>query len=462
MSLNDPRWGNQPEEPEKDTEEQKRPANGHDARTGRSGQNPDEPPDLEEVWRDFNQRLQGMLGNARRGNNRAGERRALPPGGGNHGGAGNGDDSGGFPATPALGSTIALVLMVGLAVWLASGFYTVNANERAIVMRFGKAVDTTTPGLHWHFPYPIEHHEFVALSDVRTVEIGYRGDSGSKPNLREALMITGDRNIINIQFAVQYVVKNPEDYLFRNRAPEESVKQVAESAMREIVGRSTMDFVLYEGRDQIAVSAQSLIQDMLDRYNTGIEVSRVTMQNAQPPEQVQAAFDDAVKAGQDLERMRNEGEAYANKIVPIAKGEAARLLEQAKGYSARVVANAEGEAARFTSVLAAYRNAPTVTRERMYLDTMQQVLSTTSKVVVGAQGNNNLTVLPLERLFGAANANVAAPTPVDSMAAASPPPSAPPPVAANDGSNTRRSNSGADYRNRDLARERYESQSGGR
>ena len=462
MSLNDPRWGNQPEEPEKDTEEQKRPANGHDARTGRGGQNPDEPPDLEEVWRDFNQRLQGMLGNARRGNNRAGDRRALPPGGGNHGGAGNGDDSGGFPATPALGSTIALVLMVGLAVWLASGFYTVNANERAIVMRFGKAVDTVTPGLHWHFPYPIEHHEFVALSDVRTVEIGYRGDSGSKPNLREALMITGDRNIINIQFAVQYVVKNPEDYLFRNRAPEESVKQVAESAMREIVGRSTMDFVLYEGRDQIAVSAQSLIQDMLDRYNTGIEVSRVTMQNAQPPEQVQAAFDDAVKAGQDLERMRNEGEAYANKIVPIAKGEAARLLEQAKGYSARVVANAEGEAARFTSVLAAYRNAPTVTRERMYLDTMQQVLSSTSKVVVGAQGNNNLTVLPLERLFGAANANVTAPTPVDSMAAASPPPSAPPPVAANEGNNTRRSNSGADYRNRDLARDRYESQSGGR
>ena len=467
MSLNDPRWGNQPEEPEKDSEEQQRPANGRDARAGRGGQNPDEPPDLEEVWRDFNQRLQSMLGNARRGGQRAGDRRALPPGGGNNGGnhGAGGGDTGDFPPASlrALGSTIALVVIAALAVWLASGFYTVNANERAIVMRFGKAVETTSPGLHWHFPYPIEHHEFVALSDVRTVEIGYRGDSGSQPNLREALMITGDRNIINIQFAVQYVVKNPEDYLFRNRAPEESVKQVAESAMREIVGRSTMDFVLYEGRDQIAVSAQTLIQEMLDRYNTGIEVSRVTMQNAQPPEQVQAAFDDAVKAGQDLERMRNEGEAYAHKSVPIAKGEAARLLEQAKGYSARVVANAEGEAARFTSVLTAYRNAPTVTRERMYLDTMQQVLSSTSKVVVSAQGNNNLTVLPLERLFGAASVampSAAQDVPV-SMAASSAVELPPSQSAASDGRNAQRSNN-ADYRNRDLARERRNSQSGGR
>lgn len=448
MSLNDPRWGNQPEEPGKDNEDS-RPRDGRD-RGGRPRDRQDDPPDLEEVWRDFNQRLQGMLGNARRprsGGGDNGDRRG-PPGGS--------DGGGGFTPPPIrnLGATAALVAAGALVLWLASGFYSVNANERAVVLRFGKAVDLTAPGLHWHFPYPIERHEFVALTDVRTVEVGYRGESGAgSQNLREALMITSDRNIINIQFAVQYVVNNPENYLFQNRDPDASVRQVAESAMREIVGSSTMDFVLYEGRDQIAASTQKLIQEMLDRYNTGIEISRVTMQNAQPPEQVQAAFDDAVKAGQDLERMRNEGEAYANKIVPIAKGEAARMLEQAKGYSARVVANAEGEAARFTSVLGEYQNAPEVMRERMYLDTMQQVLGSTSKVVVGAQGNN-LTVLPLDRLLGSAA------VPQTEGAKLGTAPSAPASSGAAMPSSTGSTANTLDYRSREALRDRYASQGG--
>lgn len=346
MGLNDPQWG----------------------KRGNDG-----PPDLDELWRRFNDRLNNMFG--RRG--------------------------GGGPAAPGparqLGGIGLLVGLVAL-LWIASGFYIVDASQRGIVLRFGKYVETTQPGPRWHLPYPIESAEVVNVSQVRTVEVGYRQNVRSKV-LKEALMLTDDENIIDLQFAVQYILKSPEDWLFNNRATDDSVLQVAETAIREVVGKSKMDFVLYEGREQIAAAVQQLMQNILDRYQTGIQISKVTMQNAQPPEQVQAAFDDAVKAGQDKERQKNEGQAYANDVVPKARGAASRLLQEAEGYRQRVIANAEGEAARFRQVLEEYSRAPAVTRERMYLETVQQVLGNASKVVVDQKAGSNLMLLPLDKLI---------------------------------------------------------------
>jgi membrane protease subunit HflK len=259
-------------------------------------------------------------------------------------------------------------------------------------------VETTQAGLRWHFPYPIEFVETVNVSQVRTVEIGYRNNLRSKV-LKESLMLTDDENIIDIQFAVQYILKSPEEFLFNTRDPEHSVMQVAEAAIREVIGKSKMDFVLYEGREQVAAKATQLMQEILDRYKIGIAISKVTMQNAQPPEQVQAAFDDAVKAGQDRERQKNEGQAYANDVIPKAKGNAARLLEEAEGYKQRVIASSEGESSRFRQILVEYNKAPVVTRERLYLDTMQQIFSNTSKIYIDQKSGSNLLYLPLDKLI---------------------------------------------------------------
>ncbi|MCK9984802.1 MAG: modulator of FtsH protease HflK [Azoarcus sp.] len=399
MSLNDPRWGNN-----QGNGDDKR---GDDRRGGNQG-----PPDLEDLWRDFNQRLSGILG-------------------GKRGPRGGGGGDGGGPQFPQLsfkqfGGGIGALLALIAVIWLASGFYIVDANQRGVVLRFGKYVETTEPGLRWRLPYPIESSDVVDLTGVRTIEVGYRGSERNKM-LREALMLTDDENIINIQFAVQYVLTSPEKYLFSNRYADESVMHAAESAMREIVGMSKMDFVLYEGREQMASSAHEAIQKILDRYDTGIQISRVTMQNAQPPEQVQAAFDDAVKAGQDRERLRNEGEAYANDVIPRARGTASRLIEEANAYQARVIANAEGDASRFTQILSEYRRAPEVTRERLYLETMQQVMSKTSKVMVDAKGNGNLLFMPLDKLMQAAGTQAshdATPAPASGTAAPAPAPRA--------------------------------------
>ncbi len=384
MSLNDPRWGGQGD------------GNGGrgdgDRRDGNRGSNQG-PPDLEEIWRDFNQRLSGMFG--KRQGRGSGD-------GGNGGNGGNDPQLPNFSFKQFGGGVGALAALVA-AIWLASGFYTVDANQRGVVLRLGKFVETTEPGLRWRLPYPFESHEIVDLTGVRTVEVGYRGSERNKV-LRESLMLTDDENIINIQFAVQYVLNSPESYVFNNRFPDESVAQAAETAMREIVGKSKMDFVLYEGREEIATTALELMQRILDRYQTGIQISRVTMQNAQPPEQVQASFDDAVKAGQDRERQKNEGEAYANDVIPRARGTASRLIEEANAYSARVVANAEGDASRFNQVLTEYRRAPDVTRERMYIETMQQVLTNTSKVMIDAKSNGNLLFLPLDKLIKSTSA----------------------------------------------------------
>jgi modulator of FtsH protease HflK len=349
MSLNDPNWGRRP------------------------GGNPG-PPDLEELWRNFNRKLEGLFG--RRG----------------------GDGGTGGPRGPRRFGGVGLLAGLVFAVWLASGFYIVPEGQRGVVLRFGRYVETTMPGPRWHLPYPIESAEVVNLLGVRTVEVGYRNNVKSKV-LKESLMLTDDENIIDVQFAVQYVLKSPNDYLFNSREPDESVLQAAETAVREVVGKSSMDFVLYEGRAEVAVRAHKLMQAILDRYGTGINISKVTMQNAQPPEQVQAAFDDAVRASQDRERQKNEGQAYANDVIPKARGMAARLGEEAEGYRQRVIEQAEGDASRFRQVVAEYSKAPQVTRDRLYIETMQQIMSNTSKVLVDQKGGNNLLYLPLDKLM---------------------------------------------------------------
>ena len=356
MSLNDPQWGNRPNQG---------------------------PPDLEELWRDFNRRLAGLFGKKS--------------------GGGNGGD--GNPRPPmnlkVFGGGIGALIVLVLVVWLASGFYIVDASQRGVVLTFGKYSQTTEPGLRWRLAYPIQAHEIVRLTDVRVVEVGYRGSDKNRV-LKEALMLTDDENIINIQFAVQWFLKDPQEYLFNNRNPDDSVLQAAETAMREVVGKSKMDFALYEGREQVAAQAAKIMQEILDRYGTGIIVSKLTLQNVQPPEQVQAAFDDAVKAGQDRDRQVNEGQAYANDVIPRARGTASRLIEEANGYKGRVIANAEGEASRFRQILAEYSKAPEVTRQRMYIETVQQMLANSSKIMLDAKGSGNLLYLPLDKLMQAA------------------------------------------------------------
>lgn len=353
------------------------------------------PPDLDELWRRFTSKLKSLLG------------------GKNTPGGSSGQGGNGFGPV-GLGIVGAIIV----AVWLVSGFYIVDAGERGVVLRFGKYIETTQPGPNWHLPWPIESVQVVNIEQVRTVEIGYRNNVKSKM-LKESLMLTDDENIVDIQFAVQYTLKNPEDYLFYNRSPDDAVRQVAESVMSEIVGKNKMDYVLYEGRADVAARAAKQIQTVLDRYKTGISISQVTMQNAQPPQQVQGAFDDAVKAGQDRERLKSEGQAYANDVIPRARGMASRLTEEAAGYEQSVIANANGDASRFKQILVEYNKAPGVTRERMYQDMMQQILSNTTKVLVdSSKGANNLLYLPLDKLMNMSG-QVAAPPPV--MLDSSPP-----------------------------------------
>ena len=274
-------------------------------------------------------------------------------------------------------------------------------------------------------PYPIESVTVVNMEQVRTIEVGYRsaeGGSSRSKELRESLMLTDDENIIDLQFAVQYNLKSVEDALFNNRSAEESVRGIAETAIREVVGKSKLDFALYEGRGEIAAGTKKLMQEILDRYQTGINIVSVTMQNAQPPEQVQAAFDDAVKAKQDLDRQINEGQAYANDVIPKARGTAARLLQEGAGYKLRVENEAKGNASRFEQVLAQYQRAPEVTRQRLYLDMQEQILSNVSKVVVDQKGGgNSLLYLPLDKLLSATGT----PTTIPGAGQATTAPSAP-------------------------------------
>jgi modulator of FtsH protease HflK len=383
MPLNDPNWGRGPR--------------GQGPSGGNQG-----PPDLDEMWRAFNRRLNDLFG--RRG-------------------GGNGSDGGGprheMPSGRAFGGGAGVLIALVIAVWLASGFYIVDASQRAIVLTFGKYSEETTPGLHWRMPWPIQSSELVNVSQVRTLEVGYRNNVRTKV-LRESLMLTDDENIVDLQFAVQYTVQDAKDYLFNTRNPDEIAMRTAESAMREVIGKSKMDAILYESREEIAIKARKLMQEILDRYGTGISVSSVTIQAAQPPEQVQAAFDDAVKANQDRARQVNEGQAYANNVIPRASGSAARLMQEAQGYKQRVIANAEGETSRFKDVLTEYSKAPAVTRERLYLDTMQHVLSSTSKILLDYKGAGNLLYLPLDKLMK--NSGEAAPSESDASQTSAPAP----------------------------------------
>ncbi len=356
MSLNDPQWGKR----------------GNSGGGGGSG-----PPDLDEIWRNVNRRMSDLLG--RRGND----------GGGN---------SGGPPRRGLALGGVGLIIGLVLLVWLASGFYIVDEGRRGVVTRFGKYTETTLPGPRWHVPAPIEAVELVDFSQVRTLELGYRNSTANR-NAKEAVMLTEDENIIDIQFAVQYNLIAAEAFVFNNRRPEEIVKVIAESAIREVVGRAKMDFALYEGREQIAQQTRDLMQRSMDHLKTGVSIQKVTLQSVQPPEKVQAAFDDAVKAQQDRVRLVNEGQAYANDVVPRARGLASRLLEEANGYNTEVTQRAEGDAARFRSIATEYAKAPGVTRDRLYLDMMQSVLGNTSKVVVDQKSGSNLLYLPLDKLM---------------------------------------------------------------
>jgi membrane protease subunit HflK len=380
MSLNDPQWG----------------------KRGGGGQGG--PPDLDEIWRNVNRRLANLFG-----------RKGGEP------------EGGGRPSRELpLGGAALLIALVAV-VWLASGFYIVDEGRRGVVTRFGKYTETTQPGPRWHLPFPIESAEVVDFSQVKTIEVGYRNTPRNKVE-REAVMLTDDENIIDIQFAVQYNLKSAEDYVFMNRRPDQIVAFVAETAIREVIGKSKMDSALYEGREQIAKQTEQLMQQMLDRYRTGVFVQKVTLQTVLPPDKVQAAFDDAVKAGQDRERLKNEGQAYANEVVPRARGMASRLLEEANGYTTEVVQKSEGDAARFRSILVEYQKAPAVTRDRLYLDMMQSVLGTTPKVVVDqkAGGAGSLLYLPLDRLIqqsgpGAEATAPAAPRPPEPQVSVEPP-----------------------------------------
>ena len=297
---------------------------------------------------------------------------------------------------------LGVIAAVAFILWLGSGFFIVPEGQTAAILRFGEfRTLTEKAGFQWRMPYPIERHEIVDRSQLRQVEIGYRTNVRNKV-ARESLILTRDQSIVDLQFAVQYRIDDPKDFLFENNpapSPEELIRQVAESAVREVIGKRKTDAVLYEEKEQVAEEAQKLTQSILDRYKLGIGIVDLTVQQAQPPEQVQAAFEDANKADQDRQRLINEGQAYANDVIPRARGAADRLLLEAAGYRERIVAQAEGDASRFTQILEEFSRAPRVTRERMYLETMQEIFTNTTKVLVDSRNNSNLLYLPLDRLL---------------------------------------------------------------
>ena len=349
------------------------------------------PPDIDEVLRDAKNRIDSIFGGRRGGSGGSGG-----SGGGSSRGTGSGMSSG----------MIGLLVLVAAGVWVFSGFYTVDQGEQAIELRFGAYSETKDAGLRWHWPVPFESVEKVNTQNVNTVEVGYRDLArGIQTVPREALMLTQDENIIDVRFAVQYDVKDPANLLFNveeyntQEIADDVVRGATESAVREIVGRNTMDFAITDGRAQIAAETRSLVQEILDRYDTGINIRTVEMQNAQPPAEVKDAFDDVVKAREDEQRLKNLAEAYANDIIPRARGFAARIVEEAEAYKASITARADGESQRFTQILDEYTKAPKITRDRLYIETMEDVLSQSSKIVIDQQGGNSLMYLPIDQLM---------------------------------------------------------------
>lgn len=335
------------------------------------------PPDLDQIVKNLQNKIGGLFGGRKRG--------------------GGGSIGTGGPNRFGFG----LIAVVALGVWLATGLYVVNEGQRAVILRFGEKVAVTMPGLSWHFPFPIERHEIVNVDKIYNLTLGYKTDrSGSKQKVQsEALMLTKDEKIIDIELAVMYRIKDPNQYLFSVADPDLTVAQAAESAVREIVGQTPFDVIYTSGRAQVERSTLTILQEMLDRYGSGIAIHRVEMQEAQAPPETRAAFEDAVKAREDKERLQNEANAYFKDVVPRARGAAARVAQEADGYKAAVIQRAEGDAKRFSQVVSEYAKAPSVTRERMYIETMEQVLGSTSKILVDQKGGNSMIYLPLDKMM---------------------------------------------------------------
>ena len=403
FNLNDSRWGRGDDKPgdgaKPDATPQGEPApppppppppppTGQGGR-GR-GQGPNQgPPDLDELWRDFNRKLGGLFGGSRNGGR-----------GGKGGGTGGGSPGGFQPDMKSAGVGAGLIAAVAILIWLGTGFFIVQEGQQAVITQFGKYKSSVGAGFNWRLPYPVQRHELVFVTQIRSVDVG-RDTIIKATGLRESAMLTEDENIVEIKFAVQYRLSDARAFLFESKNPTDAVVQAAETAVREVVGKMRMDSALSEERDQISPRVRAMMQSILDRYNMGIEVVGINLQQGgvRPPEQVQAAFDDVLKAGQERERAKNEAQAYANDVVPRAVGSASRLKEEADAYKSRIVAQAEGDAQRFKSVLAEYQKAPQVTRDRMYLDAMQQIYGNVTKVLVDSRQGSNLLYLPLDKIL---------------------------------------------------------------
>jgi len=387
FNLNDPRWGRGDgkgegdERPASERPSSDEPQGGRGRDRGPSGQ----PPDLDELWRDLNRKLSGLFG----GGNGGGRGRS--PSGGN----------GGFqPDMKNAGVGVGLIAAIAVLIWLGTGFFIVQEGQQAVITQFGKYKSTVSAGFNWRLPYPIQRHELVFVTQIRSVDVG-RDTVIKSTGLRESAMLTEDENIVEIKFAVQYRLNDARAWLFESRNPADAVVQVAETAVREVVGKMKMDTALAEERDQIAPRVRNLMQTILDRYKIGVEVVGINLQQGgvRPPEQVQAAFDDVLKAGQERERAKNEAQAYANDVIPRAVGTASRLGEEAEAFKARIVAQSQGDAQRFSAVLSEYQKAPQVTRDRMYLETMQQIYGNVTKVLVESRQGSNLLYLPLDKIM---------------------------------------------------------------
>ena len=337
------------------------------------------PPDLDKIIKAWQQRLVALLrgGRGSRGSSVG--------------------QSGGQPGGAAIFALLGLIA----AVWAATGFYRVDDAERGVVTRFGKYLETTLPGLRWHLPWPVERVERVNTNEI-------------VPFKQQTRMLTADENIVVVDLVVQYRKADPVKYLFNVRDPEATLQDVSESAIREVIGKNKMDFVLLEGRTEIAVQTEKLVQQTLDEYQTGMVVTKVNLQDANFPSQVETAVQDAIKAREDRERLSFEAQAYANDVIPRARGEAVRRQQDAEGYRAQIVADAEGEAARFELLLAEYKKAPEVTRRRLYLEAMEEIYGASNKVLIDSGSGNNLLYLPVDKILEQRRSNTITPGPRDS------------------------------------------------
>jgi membrane protease subunit HflK len=375
FSMNDPRWGrgdgNGNSQDPKRPQEQKRPKDSEG------------PPDLDEMWRDFNKKLAGLFGRK-------------TPGGGPR-------PDNGKSAKIGFG----IVIGVLIAIYLGSGVFVVQDGNVGVVSRFGKYEDSVEQGIHWRLPYPFESQEIVNTSEIRSVEVG-RNNAVTQANVRDSSLLTHDADIVDVRFAVQYQIKSATDYLFRNLDPEQSVLQAGQAAIREIAGADSTDNLLFKDREALRAKLVDTIQSSLDSYKTGLQVTGVTLQSVQVPAQVQAAFEDAAKVHQDNERALDAARAYADQLLPRANSTAAKMIDEAKSYSNRVDSQAQGDAERFKQVYAEYSKAPAVIRQRMYLDTMTQIYSRATKVYVDSKGSNNVIYVPLDKLVDANRQHAAA------------------------------------------------------